>query len=87
MQNHWVVDLNFDEDESRTTCTAALSGFSAPGARGTGTARRNPGDDADAAIGEELAAARACNDLAQQLIGRAASGIEGHTHTPAQLSF
>ncbi|QKW19011.1 DUF1876 domain-containing protein [Kitasatospora sp. NA04385] len=87
MQNHWVVDLTFDEDESRTTCTASLSGFSAPGARGTGMARRNPGDDADTAIGEELAAARACNDLAQQLIGRAATGIEGHTHTPAQLSF
>ncbi|GAA2089268.1 DUF1876 family protein [Kitasatospora saccharophila] len=87
MQNHWLVDLNFDEDDSRTTCTAALSGFSAPGARGTGAARRNPDDEADPAIGEELAAARACNDLARQLIGRAATGIEGHTHTPAQLSF
>ncbi|OKJ08169.1 DUF1876 domain-containing protein [Kitasatospora sp. CB01950] len=83
MQNHWVVDLSFDEDESRTSCTASLSGFSAPGAQGTGEARRNPTDDGDSVIGEELAAARACHDLAHQLVGRAAAGIEGHTHVPA----
>ncbi|MEV4557649.1 DUF1876 domain-containing protein [Kitasatospora sp. NPDC049285] len=87
MQNHWVVDLNFDEDESRTTCTAKLSGFSAPGAEGTGTARRNPTDDADSVIGEELAAARACSDLAHQLIGQAATGIENRTHNPAHLAL
>ncbi|MGW4382610.1 DUF1876 domain-containing protein [Kitasatospora sp. NPDC004531] len=85
MQNHWIVDLTFDEDESRTTCTATLSGFSAPGAQGQGMARRNPIDDADSVIGEELAAARACHDLAHQLNGRAAHGIESHTHNPANL--
>ncbi|MFD8594836.1 DUF1876 domain-containing protein [Kitasatospora sp. NPDC059646] len=85
MQNHWIVDLTFEEDESRTTCTASLSGFSAPGAQGTGTARRNPSDEADTAIGEELAAARACHDLAHQLVGRANTGIESHTHNPSHI--
>lgn len=44
MQNHWIVDLVFEEDDNRTACTATLSGFSAPGVRGVGIARRNPGD-------------------------------------------
>ncbi|MFJ5925822.1 DUF1876 domain-containing protein [Kitasatospora sp. NPDC092948] len=85
MQNHWIVDLTFEEDESRTTCTAQLSGFSAPGAQGTGMARRNPIDDSDSVIGEELAAARACHDLAHKLAGQAETGIESHTHNPAHL--
>jgi hypothetical protein len=87
MQNHWIVDLNFDEDEDRTTCTASLSGFSAPGVRGTGVARRNPDDTPDSAIGEELAAARACSNLAHELIDKAATGIENHTHHQAHLIF
>ncbi|MEU9130878.1 dsRBD fold-containing protein [Kitasatospora sp. NPDC048540] len=87
MHNHWTVDLDFDEDDDRTTCTAKLSGFSAPGAVGTGSARRSPDDTPDMAVGEELAAARACSDLAHALIDKAASGIEAHTHEPARLVF
>ncbi|WP_354639313.1 DUF1876 domain-containing protein [Kitasatospora camelliae] len=87
MQNHWIVDLNFEEDENRTSCTASLSGFSAPGVRGVGVARRNPDDTPDSTIGEELAAARACSNLAHELINKAASGIEDHTHRRANLIF
>ncbi len=87
MHNHWVVDLVFEEDDSHTSCTAKLSGFSAPGVQGMGTSRRNPEDAPDCAVGEELAAARACSDLAHQLVGKAASGIEQHTHRPARLAL
>ncbi|MEV6209919.1 DUF1876 domain-containing protein [Kitasatospora sp. NPDC085895] len=87
MHNHWIVDLNFEEDESRTSCTASLSGFSAPGVRGVGIARRNPDDSPDSTIGEELAAARACSNLAHQLIDKAAAGIETRTHETARLTF
>lgn len=87
MQNHWVIDLQFDEDDIRTTCTASLSGFSAPGVRGLGIARRNPDDAPDSTVGEELAAARACSNLAHELIHKAASGIEERTHEPAHLIF
>jgi len=87
MQNHWIVDLNFEEDDNRTTCTASLSGFSAPGVRGLGVARRNPDDSPDSTIGEELAAARACSNLAHELVNKAASGIESRTHETAHLIF
>ncbi|MFJ9521136.1 DUF1876 domain-containing protein [Kitasatospora sp. NPDC101801] len=87
MQNHWIVDLVFEEDDNRTACTATLSGFSAPGVRGVGIARRNPGDSPDSTVGEELAAARACSNLAHELIHRAAAGIEDRTRTTAHLIF
>ncbi|GAA2748391.1 MULTISPECIES: DUF1876 domain-containing protein [Kitasatospora] len=87
MRNHWIVDLNFEEDDNRTTCTASLSGFSAPGVRGIGIARRNPDDSPDSTIGEELAAARACSNLAHELVDKAAGGIENRTHQQAHLIF
>ncbi|MFG2820488.1 DUF1876 domain-containing protein [Kitasatospora sp. NPDC048365] len=87
MHNHWIVDLNFEEDDTRTTCTASLSGFSAPGVQGTGTARRSPDDSPDSVIGEELAAARACSQLAHALVDQAATGIESHTHEQPRLIF
>ncbi|GAA0654848.1 DUF1876 family protein [Kitasatospora atroaurantiaca] len=87
MHNHWIIDLNFEEDENRTACTATLNGFSAPGVKGVGIARRNPDDSPDSTIGEELAAARACSNLAHELINKAASGIETRTHEAAHLIF
>ncbi|WP_371496026.1 DUF1876 domain-containing protein [Kitasatospora sp. NBC_00374] len=87
MHNHWIVDLDFDEDEDRTTCTAKLSGFSAPGALGVGVARRSPDDTPDSTVGEELAAARACSDLAHALIDQAADGIQRRTHESAHLHY
>ncbi|MFE0054169.1 dsRBD fold-containing protein, partial [Streptomyces sp. NPDC059013] len=71
---HWNIDLSFEEDGTRTACKASLSGPNAPGVEGKGIARRNPGDSPDAKIGEELAAARACSELAHELVGRAGGG-------------
>ncbi|MCX4508839.1 MULTISPECIES: DUF1876 domain-containing protein [Streptomyces] len=84
---NWNIDLSFEEDGTRTACKASLSGPNAPGVEGTGIARRSPGDTPDAKIGEELAAARACSELAHELVGRAASDVEGHTHRPADIAM
>ncbi|WP_267243828.1 DUF1876 domain-containing protein [Streptomyces sp. PR69] len=84
---HWNIDLSFEEDGTRTACKASLSGPEAPAVQGMGVARRNPADTPDAKIGEELAAARACSELAHQLVGQAAADVESHTHRPADLTI
>ena len=82
----WAIELNFEEDDNRTACTATLSGQGAPEAVGHGYSRRNPDDEPDACIGEEVAAARACSNLAHELLEAAATRIESHTHRPAHLT-
>jgi hypothetical protein len=52
---------------------------------GSGIARRNPDDQEVTQIGEEIAAARALSDLAQQLLSYAAGQIEEITHKRAHL--
>ncbi|MFC5801528.1 dsRBD fold-containing protein, partial [Streptomyces formicae] len=47
MTQHWNIDLSFDEDGTRTACTASLKGPNAPGVEGKGIARRSPGDTPD----------------------------------------
>ncbi|GAA3371940.1 hypothetical protein GCM10020367_24790 [Streptomyces sannanensis] len=87
MKQHWNIELDFEEDGTRTHCTASLSGPGAPGVQSVGIARRNPDDLPDAGIGEDLAAARACSKLADDLVKQAAAGIEDHTHRPAHLQL
>ncbi|MER6999867.1 DUF1876 domain-containing protein [Streptomyces sp. NPDC000410] len=87
MTQHWSIDLSFEEDGTRTACKASLSGPNAPGVQAMGVARRSPGDTPDAKIGEELAAARACSDLAHELVDRAAEDVESHTHRPADIAM
>ena len=50
--------------------------------RGRGFSRRNPHDESEPRIGDELAAARALSDLAHQLLDAAARDIESRTHVP-----
>lgn len=85
MQNQWTIELDFEEDGNRTACTATLSGQRAPGLTGHGYSRRAPADQPDSRIGEEVAAARACSNLAHELLEQAAGIIEAHTETPAHL--
>ncbi|GGO85237.1 DUF1876 domain-containing protein [Wenjunlia tyrosinilytica] len=86
MKNRWNIYLAFEEDEQRTACTATLSGEGAPDVRGHGYSRRNPQDEPDTRIGEEIAAARACSNLAHEILEKAAGDIEARTHRPAHLS-
>jgi hypothetical protein len=85
MRNQWTVELDFEEDGNRTACTAALSGKDAPGLTGHGYSRRAPSDQPDTRIGEEVAAARACSNLAHELLEQAAGIIEARTETSAHL--
>lgn len=86
MNNRWTIELHFEEDGTRTMATASLSGSGAPDVRGHGYARRNPSDEPDSCVGEEIAAARALSNLSHELVDEAARRIESHTHRPARLS-
>jgi Domain of unknown function (DUF1876) len=87
MLNRWNVYLMFEEDENRTACTASLRGEGAPpNLKGHGYSRRNPSDQPDSRIGEEIAAARACSNLAHELLEQAAGVIESYTHRPAHIT-
>ena len=83
----WTVQVTLDEMGDDTTADAVLGLENKAEVRGHGRSRRNPADEADVRIGDELAAARALSDLAHQLLGMAASDIESHTHRPATLSM
>ncbi|MET7639917.1 DUF1876 domain-containing protein [Streptomyces sp. NPDC005438] len=63
----WNVRLYLREEGTRTTARVVLQ--TADGAlTGHGVARRNPEDTEVPAIGEELSAGRALDDLARQLL-------------------
>ena len=82
-QTTWTVTVVFTESDAKTRADAILMG--APDElRGWGQARRNPVDPDRPAIGEQVAAARALNDLAHHLLEQAAQRIEeweGHDVT------
>ena len=79
----WTVQVRLDEDGDDTIADAALAVENKMEFRGHGTSRRNPRDESEPRIGDELAAARALSDLAHQLLAAAASDIESKTHMPA----
>ena len=80
----WTVQVTLDEDGDDTLADAALSVENKMELRGHGTSRRNPRDESEPRIGDELATARALSDLAHQLLAVAASDIEAKTHVPAR---
>jgi hypothetical protein len=80
----WTVQVTLDEDGDDTAADAALLVENKMELRGRGVSRRNPHDESEPRIGDELAAARALSDLAHQLLAAAASDIESRTHTPAR---
>jgi len=80
----WTVQVTLDESGDDTMADAALSVENKMELRGHGMSRRNPSDESEPRIGDELAAARALSDLAHQLMAAAASDIESKTHVPAR---
>ncbi|MDX3096684.1 DUF1876 domain-containing protein [Streptomyces sp. ME01-24h] len=86
MEKTWTIKLSLEEDGSRTACTASLTGDGAPGVVGHGYSRRNPNDEPDMRIGEDVAASRACSNLAHELLEQAAGMIETHTSAPTHLT-
>jgi hypothetical protein len=80
----WTVEVLLNEDGDDTMADAALTVENKMQLHGRGASRRNPRDESEPRIGDELAAARALSDLAHQLLAAAASDIEAKTHVPAR---
>ncbi|MDB1087712.1 DUF1876 domain-containing protein [Streptomyces sp. ACA25] len=80
----WNLQVTINEVDRETKAEARLSGKDSKELIGEGTARLNPADENDPAIGDELACARALSDLAHQLLHSAAKDIESHTHKPVR---
>lgn len=83
----WHVELEFSEQGARTRAAALLRLRDGAELRAHGHATRNPGDPAQQRVGEEVAAARALNDLARQLLAKAGGEIEEATHLRAYLTM
>ena len=79
----WTVQLTLEEQGDDTFADATLGFDNKLEIRGHGQSRRNPRDESEPRIGDELAAARALSDLAHQLLAAAATDIESKTHVPA----
>jgi hypothetical protein len=78
----WNVQVTLDEQGDDTHADATLSLDNKMEIRGHGMSRRNPVDESEPTIGDELATARALSDLAHQLLATAATEIESRTHSP-----
>ncbi|HSE56016.1 MAG TPA: DUF1876 domain-containing protein [Nocardioidaceae bacterium] len=83
----WTVQVSIDEQGDDTIADAVISLDNKMEVRGHGRSRRNPADQSDSRIGDELATARALSDLAHQLLATAATDIESRTHVPATLTL
>ncbi|MFF5013158.1 DUF1876 domain-containing protein [Streptomyces sp. NPDC001165] len=85
MQTHlsWHIDLSIDETGSEAGAVARLKLPDATEMSARGHSNRHPDDPLQTLVGEELATARALNDLAHQLLRKAAHEIEEKTHAPA----
>jgi hypothetical protein len=77
----WHIDVLVDEHEKRTRAKVRLS-WEGNELVGVGLARLDPADEPVAAIGDELAIARALSDLAHQLLDRTVTDIEAVTRKP-----
>lgn len=81
----WHVEMEFQEDDHRTRAAALLRLPDGSEVRAHGYASRHPSDSNQPRVGEEVAGARALNELAMQLLTKAhdeidaASGRTSHT--------
>ncbi|MEU4997405.1 DUF1876 domain-containing protein [Streptomyces sp. NPDC021622] len=81
----WHIELEFEEDDHRTRAAALVRLPDGNEVRAHGYASRHPSDTQQARVGEEIAGARALNELAMQLLTKAhdeideASGRTSHT--------
>ena len=81
----WSVQIYVGEEDGRTYAEAALVDDIGNRTRGTGRARVAPTDPDVPEIGDEIAVARALNDLSRRLLGIARDDLEALTHKPAVL--
>jgi hypothetical protein len=81
----WSVQIFVGEEDGHTYAEAALCDDIGNHTRGTGHARLAPEDHDVPEIGDEIAVARALNDLSRRLLGIAEADVEAVTHEPARI--
>lgn len=77
---NWTVQVTLEEQGDDTHADATLTVDGKSELKGYGGSRRNPHDESEPRIGDELATARALSDLAHRLLDAAAHDIEAKTH-------
>ncbi|KUJ40033.1 hypothetical protein ACZ90_68935 [Streptomyces albus subsp. albus] len=81
----WHVELEFDEDPKHTKAAALVRLADGTEVRSHGTASRAPADTNQPRVGEEIAGARALNEMADKLLNKAHDEIDeasGRTSHP-----
>ncbi|MGW2045145.1 DUF1876 domain-containing protein [Streptomyces sp. NPDC001858] len=73
----WHVELEFEEDERHTRAVALVRLPDGTEVRSQGHASRHTVDDNQPRVGEEIAGARALNEIAMQLLTKAHMEIDG----------
>ncbi|WFB10993.1 DUF1876 domain-containing protein [Streptomyces sp. LX-29] len=80
------IEMEFHEvDATLTEADVRVRLHDGTEVKAHGIAHRHPDDPAQQRVGEEIAAARALNDLSRQLLDKAGGDIEKVTHSPAHL--
>ncbi len=79
----WHIEMEFREDGPRTAAAALLRLGDGTEVRAHGHSSRHPSDPGQLRVGEEIAAARALNDLASQLLTKAHGEIRGSDRLPS----
>ena len=82
----WRVDIEIDEKDRQTQADVLLEAGEVR-YRAWGRARRNPIDPSRPWIGEEVAVARALENLALQLRGAAEHDVEEFEGHPVEISL
>jgi hypothetical protein len=81
----WHVELEFEEDSHHTRAAALVRLPDGSEVRAHGNANRHPSDTNQPRVGEEVAGARALNELAMKLLTKAHDEIDdasGRTSRP-----
>jgi hypothetical protein len=84
----WHVELEFQEDDQRTRAAALVRLPDGQEVRANGYASRHRTDASQPRVGEEIAGARALNELAMKLLTKAHDEIDeasGRTSHPIAL--
>jgi len=72
----WHIELEFEEDTHRTRAAALVRLSDGQEVRAHGYASRHPSDAEQPRVGEEIAGARALNELAMKLLTKAHDEID-----------
>ncbi len=81
----WRIQISLSHDGRSTTAQAVLVGGTPDHLTSVGRAKRDPDDEPEPVIGDEVAVARALRRLADRLMDDAEEQIEDSTGRPARV--